>query len=434
MKKRTILLSQLPVFLVWAASFAVQSCTNDDLKKKQHGEQGPGNEVIIAWNNIAYTIANQHDQFFSFIGVRALSMTHIAMHDALNAISAKYKSYAFTGKEPGADPVAACSQAAYEVLASIYPKREDTLKKELQRWLLVIDESKAKETGIALGKNSAAAILKLRKDDGHEANADYKPGNKPGSYQYTPGVNAVWRPDLLRNKPFALQSVSQFRSPAPPALSSAEYANAYNEVKAYGCINSTVRNADQTNYAHWWAEFGEHGWNRIGRITAAQKKLPLWETARLFALINMTLYDLYLASFDSKYAYDTWRPYTAIHNADKDDNPLTMADTAWLPEMVTPPWPEYPSAHAAVGAGEAEIVSHVYGTANIAFEMESVTALPAAKKRVYHNLDTAAYDCANSRIMNGFHFRFATEEGKKQGRQLAKYIYSNYLQPVGNTR
>jgi hypothetical protein len=144
----------------------------------------------------------------------------------------------------------------------------------------------------------------------------------------------------------------------------------------------------------------------------------------------MYLYDLYLASFESKYYYNTWRPYTAIHNGDADNNSETVADPDWMPEMVTPPWPEYPSAHAAVAAGEAEIVSHVFGTSEIAFTMESVSALPTAKVRTYHNLDSAANDCAESRIMNGFHFRFATEAGKKQGRQIAKHIIQNYLRPL----
>ena len=107
-----------------------------------------------------------------------------------------------------------------------------------------------------------------------------------------------------------------------------------------------------------------------------------------------------------------------------------LPDPDWVPEMATPPWPDYPSAHAAVAAGEAEIVSHVFGTPEITFTMESLTALPTAKVRTYHNLDSAANECAESRIMNGFHFRFATEAGKKQGREVAKHIIQNYLRPL----
>ena len=385
------------------------------------------NKVIVDWNNIGYNIANKHDQFYSFTGVRALTMVHIAMHDALNAIEPEYEFYSYNERQPKADPTVASSQAAFQVLMEIYPQRKDTLEIELSKWLSTIADSEAKTLGIELGKKSAASILALRTDDGYDKNGNYVPVVKPGAYQYTPGFNWVWIPDLVANKPFTLASSAQFRSSPPPDLTSKEYADAYNEVLAFGRTGSQLRNQDQTNYAHWWAEFGEHGWNRIGRITAAQQALPLKQTARMFVMVNMYLYDLYLASFESKYYYNTWRPYTAIHNGDADNNSETVADSDWMPEMVTPPWPEYPSAHAAVAAGEAEIVSHVFGTSEISFTMESVSALPNAKVRTYHNVNTAANDCAESRIMNGFHFRFATEAGKKQGREVAKHIIENYL-------
>ena len=61
----------------------------------------PANNVVIAWNHMAVTIANQRDQLFPFVGVRALTMMHVAMNDALNAISLQYVPYAFNGKKAG---------------------------------------------------------------------------------------------------------------------------------------------------------------------------------------------------------------------------------------------------------------------------------------------------------------------------------------------
>ncbi len=392
------------------------------------------NRSVIDWNLAAYTIANEHDRFYSFIGVRALAMVHIAIHDALNSIYTKYETYAFKSNEPEADPIAALSQAAYEVLIKAYPEKTDTLKIVLNKWLSRVPQGKYKTLGIELGKKSAGAIIKKREGDGHEKQGDYTPMTKPGDYQYTPGFDYVWKPDFSYARPFSLDSVNQFRSPPPPKLTTREYSDSYNEVKEYGVMNSKVRSKDQTNLAHWWAEFGEHGWNRIGRITAAERKLPILETARMFALINMDLYDIYLATFDSKYFYDTWRPYTAIRNGDLDGNPLTEKDTGWVPEMLTPPWPEYPSAHASVGAGGAVIVSYIYGISEISFEMESVMALPNAKVRSYNNLESAANDCADSRIMNGYHFRFSTEEGKIQGRKIARNLIKNFLRPLNEIK
>jgi hypothetical protein len=389
------------------------------------------NEIVIDWNELAYQVAYEHDQFYSFIGIRSLTMTHLAIHDALNAIEAKYETYAYRGRDAHADPVAAVAQAAYEVLVQAYPQREDTLAFTLQKWLDRASTGKKTQAGIALGKQTAAAILKAREGDGHEKQGDYTPMTKPGDYQYTPGWDGwVLKPDFSYARPFCLDSVNQFRSPPSPKLTSSSYTQSFREVKAYGAQNSTLRTEDQTNYAHWWAEFAEHSWNRIGRITARSQALPLWETARMFALINMDIYDIYLASLESKYFYDTWRPYTAIRAAETDQNRHTEPDAGWQPEMLTPPWPEYPSAHAAVGSGGAEIMAHVYGRWDILFTMESTSALAQAKMRAYHNFRDAADDCADSRIMNGYHFRFATEEGKRQGEEIARYIFTNFLRPV----
>lgn len=417
--------------LMLCGAILITGCGNKSGHSMSLAKTNIDNKVVVAWNEAAYTIANQHDQFYSFIGVRALTMVHLAMHDALNAIDARYEQYAYNGRDANADAVTAISTAACDVLLSVYPKRQDTIQTIYNAWMATVPEGKPKALGIALGKKSAATILKMRKNDGHQANGDYTPMTKPGDYQYTPQFEGyVWKPDFSRVKPFSLDSLTQFRSPPPPDLRSPAYAASYNEVKLYGVRNSKVRSADQTQYAHWWAEFAEHGWNRIGRITASERNLSLWETARMFALINMDLYDIYLVSFDSKYFYDTWRPYTAIRHGDTDGNPETKPDPDWEPEMLTPPWPEYPSAHAAVAAGGAEVVSHVYNSPDISFSMESTTAGPEFKTRTYANLESAANDCANSRIMNGFHFRFATEEGKRQGRKAAQHLIANYLRPL----
>ncbi|MEM7371436.1 MAG: phosphoesterase PA-phosphatase [Bacteroidota bacterium] len=389
------------------------------------------NEILLEANRLTYTIAYEHDQFYTFIGVRALSMTHLAIHNALNSIDPQYACYAFDEKETGADPIAAMSQVTLEILRYVYPDRADTIYQVTQKWLREIPEGTSKDLGIALGKHAALEILALREGDGHEKQGEYTPMTKPGDYQHTPEFDWVWKPDFSFARPFTLDSVSQFRSPPPPDLASQSYADSYNEVKKFGVKNSLARTTDQTHIGHWWAEFGEHSWNRIGRITAKERQLPLWEAARMFALINMNLYDLYLVSFDSKYHYDSWRPYTAIRDATDDGNALTTSDPNWEPDMLTPPWPEYPSAHAAVGAGGAEIVSHIYGTSEITVRMSSVTAPVESSTRTYHNLTHAASDCADSRIWNGFHFRFATEEGKRQGQKVAQHVIKHALRPIG---
>lgn len=388
------------------------------------------NAVVIAWNEIAYQTANAHDQFLSFLGARSLAMAHIAMHDALNAIAPRFAQYAYKGTAPNAHPGAAVTQAAYKVLSTNYPKQLGVLDSARTYWLGTVPNGAAKERAIALGDQAAAAIIAERRGDRHDAGGDYRPGAKPGSYQYTPGFTFALAPDFRNATPFALRTPNQFRAPPPPALTGRAYSQAFDEVKRLGVKNSAARTRDQTNYAHWWAEFAEHSFNRIGRLTATQRQLDLWATARLFALINMDIFDIYLATWDSKYHYNTWRPITAIQAAAQDGNPTTQPDGSWEPEMVTLPFPEYPSGHSAVCAGGAQVVAHVYGTPKISFAMQSLTALPGAETRSFDDVATAAAECADSRVMNGYHFRFATTAGMTLGQRVAEYIIATQLRPL----
>jgi hypothetical protein len=388
------------------------------------------NAVAVDWNQIAHDAANEHDQFLTFLGVRTMTMTHIAMHDAVNAVLPRYEQYAFKGRAPNADATAAVAQAAYAVLSATYPKQRATFDAARARWLGAIPNEDARARGVAVGAEAAAAIIALRAGDGHDAIGDYRPGTKPGGYQFTPGFNFVLNPDFRNAKPFGLTSPHQFRAAQPPALTSPAYARAFNEVKQFGVAKSAARTADQTNYAHWWAEFAEHSWNRIAHLTAVERKLDLAATLRLFALINMDIFDVYLATWDSKYHFNTWRPLTAIRAAQSDGNAETAPDATWVPEMLTLPFPEYPSGHSAVCAAGAEVVAHVYGTPRVPFRMQSLTALPGSLTRAFDDLNVAANECSDSRVMNGYHFRFATEAGKTLGRSVAQHLIATKLLPL----
>ena len=238
-----------------------------------------------------------------------------------------YRQYAYRCHEPGAHPIAAAAQAAYDVGVSQYPDQQAKLDAELARWLSQIPDTPHKARGIAVGRQSAAAILALRVNDGWDYQGTYTFSNEPGAYQTTPPWNGfVLQPGFRYAKPFGLRSPDQFRPGPPPRLDSAEYAAAFNEVKDFGRVDSVVRTLDQTLYAVWWLEFAETSVNRLARQLATQRRTHLWQASRMFALLNMSLYDGYIAIFDSKYEYNHWRPYTAIRQAALDGNPATVAD------------------------------------------------------------------------------------------------------------
>ena len=101
--------------------------------------------------------------------------------------------------------------------------------------------------------------------------------------------------------------------------------------------------------------------NQAARQVAQERWHSLSENARALALINMAISDSLVASFFNKYHYIFWRPETAIHAGDTDGNPKTEGDPAFLPFIVTPCFPSYPSNHGSASNGAAEVLRRLYG-------------------------------------------------------------------------
>jgi hypothetical protein len=173
-------------------------------------------------------------------------------------------------------------------------------------------------------------------------------------------------------------------------------------------------------------EFAEGSVNRLARQLLIQRKVHLWQAARMFALLNMSLFDGYVAVWDSKYEYNHWRPYTAIREAAGDGNPATAAEPNWEPLRTTPPFPEYVSAHAAGCAGSFETLKNTFGD-HLSFTMATTTAPPQMPTRSFRSFTEAAAECADSRVRLGWHFRYATDAGIEMGRAVADFLDKNHL-------
>jgi hypothetical protein len=388
-------------------------------------EKGEAWQLAVAWNQLAYDLAFAEDQFHTFKGQRTFAMMHIAMHDALNTVDPIYQRYGYSGEQTAADPLAAVAQAAYVILISQYPGQKKKLDDELASWLGVVPDGAAKGTGIALGTASAASILADRQHDGWNETGTYTFRKAPGQYQTTPDWNGfVVQPGFRNAKPFALESGKQFRPAPPPATTSPAYAEAFNEVKAYG--GARQRDIDQSGYAIWWMEFAEGSVNRLARQLVRDRNIDPWTANRMFAQLNMALFDAYIAVWDSKYEFNHWRPYTAIRQAIDDGNGDTTADPAWEPLKPTPPFPEYVSAHAAGCAAAFAVLTGTFGN-DQPFSMGSLTAPAEAPTRNFTSFDRAADECAASRVRLGWHFRYGVDEGLKLGTTVAGYVLKNRL-------
>lgn len=420
----------------WGLLLALTACN----KSNSIGNPDPGNgleqysnQVILDWNLAAFeTMGGTSGTYLhTHLASRINAMTHIAMHDALNAIAPRYQTYAFHQKNRQADPIAAAATAAYEVLVSQIPAQKPMLDSCLAASLTKVPEGSAKTQGIEIGKKAAAAIIALRQNDGAFQDPISIPvgTGQPGEYQLVPPFDFIFAPFWATMQTFSLQKPEQFRVPPHPTLHSQAYAQDFNEVKRMGQKDSPHRSAEQTVIAKYWYEFSEIGWNRVTRTAAADKKLGLLATARLFALVNMALADAYTAGWDSKFHYNLWRPYTAIRSADFDGNDGTVADYGWEPSEPTPPVQDYPSTHSALGNAAATVLTAIVGN-NVPFSMTSTTAPTPGLTRGFSNFFEAANENAESRVLAGLHFRFACQKGQALGNQIGQWTLEQHLKPI----
>jgi hypothetical protein len=400
----------------------------------QTGQTEHTSKVILDWSNHAENcMVVDSKNIDPLPATRTLSMVHVAMHDAINAIQPKFETYAYKEKNPSAHPVAAAAAAAHRVLVAEFPKQKDDLDAKLAASLAEVPDGEAKTKGVAVGEAVGDLIVQMRTNDGaaDSKSVEYKSaGNGPGQYQVVQPLAFVNRPRWHFVKPFVLDSADQFRSAPPPALNSADYAKAYNEVKKVGAKNSTERTADETKYAKFWYENSDTGWNRITRTVVVSKGLGLHDAARLFALVNMAMADGFIAGWDSKFKYDFWRPATAIRFTGNDGNKETAPDPKWEPLMDTPPVQDHPSTHSVLGAAAAEVLARLLGDETEFTFTSSTAEEKMVETRSFKSFSQAAAENADSRVKAGIHFRFSCDEGLKMGKQLGALAVDKYLKPL----
>lgn len=393
------------LFVIALISTSTASIDIEAHSKRQHS-----NKPVVDWNRVAHDAYLPTQGFIPLAQSRTFSILHAAIHDALNAIEARYELYTpGLVADPGASKDAAVAAASRDVLVALIPDQQALIETAYTNALGAIADSRAKEAGIAVGQASAAATLARRKFDGADSATEpiYVPKNIPGDYQFTPPFDFANLPGWGSVTPFGI-NLSEHRLDGPDPLQSARYAFDLNYVKAIGEKNSTKRTGEQSEIAQFWYEDSPLGWNRIAATAIQQARLDAHDAARVFALVHFAMADGFIAGFSEKYRLRFWRPITAIQQADRDDNRFTEQDAAWEPFLVTPPVPDYPSTHTVLGAAAAEVLIQVFGD-KMRYDATSVT-LPGVTRR-YKGLSQAAIENGLSRIYAGIHFLRAVMDG-----------------------
>ena len=397
-------------------------------------------DVVLDWNKIAVSTMVSGGAS-PFAQARFMAITQLAVFEAVNAIKGDYKPYLGTVHAPaGASADAAAVAAAYRVLKS-YFSGDANLDSLYTASLAAIPNGSAKSGGIATGEVAAAQMIALRLGDGSAPAQFYLPtSSDPGVWQLTPscpaagGVNFQWQnmtPFGVPSAPGSQAWIAQFNPGPPPALTSNKYARDYNEVKRVGNVSSdlTERPQDRADVARFYAASSpSFVFNLAARQVAAAEGSSLSENARTLALLNMASNDSLVASFWMKYHYKLWRPETAIREGGLDGNAKTDADLTFMPYILTPCFPSYPSNHGSGSNSAAEILRRVYGAGGHAITMSNPTN-PAVSGLTFHytRFSQITDDISDARVYGGIHFRFDQDAGADLGRDVATYIYKHNL-------
>ena len=457
--------------------------------RNEHRQPTAGLEPVHRWNEIALIatgldhtpVAPGEDRKFGeqlgpARAARAMAIVHIAIFDAYNTIVGGYHNYLPHPPVPKRTSApAAVAQAAHDTLAWLYPSQKASFDQWLAEDLGKLHNRAARNGGIRLGQEVAAAIINARTNDGSQIpepilGMGWTTSDQPGHWRQDPiarqpvALGAFWN----QVAPFVVKSASQFRTPQPPALTSAEYATAYNEVKAVGGdgeTTPTTRTQEQTFTGIFWAYDGTPSlcapprlYNQIAVQLADASHLNEVQLARLLAIANVAMADAALNCWDSKYFWDFWRPVTGIRESDAgtgptgegDGNPETAGDPNFSPlggqssnltgPNFTPPFPSYPSGHAAFGGAVFRVLERFFGSDKKTFtfvsdEWNGVTMDNEGNIRPYipmtfHRFSEAAEENGQSRIYLGIHWSFDKSAGITQGEKVADYVYNHVFLPA----
>ena len=390
---------------------------------------------VTKWNEIAITTINAQPPLTSAAPAGAVftAMVQGAVYGAVNAVDRHGRPYLVDRSYPKASVDAAAATAAFRVLDSLFSTTHHaTLQAAYDASLLAIPDGPSKAQGIEVGGLAAAAMLAEGHDSRTVIGCTFGSG-LPGVWQPLAGPTGplcdptVW---VANAKPFVLKSPSQFRTAGPYPLDSDEYAADLAEVKSLGEINSSTRTLYQTHAAPFWQTNPAANYNAMARRFVDQFSLGVTDSARLFAMLDLSAADAIINAWNDKYHWNFWRPITAIRRTDPTWTPLfdpslPAAIGGIGPPLITPPYPEHVSGATTYASASMHAFASFFGTDEMTFYATS-SRFPG-EQRPFNRFSDLTNEILEARIWAGIHFRNADVQAANLGREVEHYIETQYF-------
>jgi hypothetical protein len=401
---------------------------------------------VTKWNEIAVNTVNAQPPITSAPQAASIfvGMVQGAVYGAVNAVDRHGRPYLVMRSFPEASADAAAATAAFGVLDALFPAQHGTLQDAYDGSLAGIPDGNGKDAGIAVGAMAAEAMLAEGHDGRTVIGCTFGSG-LPGVWQPLAGPTGAPlcdpSPWVANATPFVLKSPSQFRTAGPLPLASPAYAADVNEVKELGSLNSATRTLFQSHAAAFWQTSPTTNYNAIARRFVDQRSLDLSDSARLFAMLNLSAADALINTWNDKYYWNFWRPITAIRKADIDGNPGTLQDTTWKPLfdpsvtdpaiigigpptlLTGPPYPEHPSGATSYASASMHAFEAFFGTDEMTFYATS-SRFPG-EQRVFDRFSDLTNQVIEARIWAGIHFRNADVQAANLGREVEDYVHTH---------
>lgn len=409
-------------------------------KKAEHqGSKPHPPDIAVAWINMQLRLTKGTTGFNSVVSNRSYAYVGLTLYESIAAGMPGYQSIAsqLSGglKVPKPEnkkkyywPASANAAMAF-ISKNLFANANqsltssiDSLEADFNKKFRLMITADVLQRSIDYGKQVASAIFEWSKTDGgHEAynkitSDAYMLPTGSGLWVPTPpAFGKPFHPTWGTNRTF-IPGLVEFTQPGPPpSYSEADSSYFFNAAKEIYTVSQSL-SRDDSVIAKFWADLSAnynvpaHAANIVTQLILL-KNLSLIEAAVLYCKHGIAGNEAIITCYKTKYQYNVVRPVSYIRNV--------LGHNNWNPLLPTPPFPEYSSAHAVVSAAMATVLADVFGEQ---FSFTDHTYARLYGPRSFSSFDEYAKEAAISRLYGGIHYRFAADEGLKQGKRVGGLV------------